>query len=371
MDAKKVFWKAWVSLIAWSTVLALVIALALVITGIIYEFFWLSVFLAVVIIFLPLASIVIIRWQKRVEVPANWEYLYEWSGQKMAPLEPGLYYPFPYFGFLSEESRVLMNKQIIYIMSGSRDGLDSADVEKFVYGSLTDVEPGTGDFIRLKYGVEIQCTDSKKLVYERTDPFGFIAGLAEKEVVKFIKGLSGEDVNDCFVKRNWNKTVINKLQLLIEQETGVKIIRFIPIDVMNTPETEAARRAEEMKKREKAVLEAELKNMEVKEKISAKADGMVTHTINSVKTTAGVNGLVALKFITEKQKLSTIENASKNGQFTYMDSSGSGKLTDASAMGWGFHAHNSNAQPPVKNDVATPDDENQGGKKKVTVNKKK
>lgn len=371
MDAKEVFLKAWISLIAWSTLLALVVALGLVVVGGIFGFFWWAMLVAVIIFFSPLTVMVIIRWQKRVEVPANWEYLYEWSGQVMAPLEPGLYYPFPYFGFLSEESRVLMNKQIIYIMSGSRNGLDSADIEKFAYGSLTDVEPGTGDFIRLKYGVEIQCVDSKKLVYERTDPFGFIAGLAEKEVVLFVKGLSGEDINDQFINNDWDTNLIAKLQSLIEVETGVEIKRFIPIDVMNTPETEAARRAEEMKKREKAVLEAELKNMDVKEKISAKADGMVTHTINSVKNTAGVNGLVALRFITEKQKLSTIETASRNGQFTYMDSSGSGKLTDASAMGWGFHAHNSNAQPSVKNDVAVPDDENQGGRKKITVNKKK
>lgn len=371
MDAKEVFLKAWISLVLGLLALALVIAIAVMVLGGIYGFFWWAVPVALVIFFSPLVIITIIRWQKRVEVPANWEYLYEWSGQPMTPLKPGLYYPFPYFGFLSEDSRVLMNKQIIYIMSGSRDGLDSADVEKFAYGSLTDVEPGTGDFIRLKYGLEIQCIDSKKLVYERTDPFGFIAGLTEKEVVLFVKGLSGEDINDQFINNDWDANLIAKLQTLIETESGVKILRFIPIDVMNTPETEAARRAEEMKKREKAVLEAELKNMEVKEKISAKADGMVTHTIDSVKNTAGVNGLVALKFITEKQKLSTIENASKNGQFTYMDSSGSGKLTDASAMGWGFHAHNSNAQPPVKNDVTTPDDENQGGRRKITVNKKK
>jgi hypothetical protein len=260
-------------------------------------------------------------------------------------------------------------------LSGARDGLDPADIEKYAYGSLTNVEPGTGDFIRLKYGLEIQCVDSHRLVYERTDPFGFIAGLTEKEVIIFVKGLSGERINDEFINFDWQTNLIDKLQSLVELETGVRIIRFIPIDIMNTPETEEARRAEEMEKRQKAVLEAKLVNMEVNKKISAKQDDMVINTINSVKDTAGVNGIVALKFMTERQKLATIETAAGKSNFTYMDSSGSGKLTDASAMGWGFNSHNK-SQPQLqpqspKSDVAIPDDENQGNKKKITVNKKK
>lgn len=373
-NAEEVFLSAWLKWLFLSIAVAFIVAVVVTIVGAVMDFLLIAVLASILIFIIPLTTLIILRWKNRVEVPANWEYLYEWSGEKLLPLIPGLYFPFPYFGFLSDVSKVLMNQQMIYILSGVRDGLSPDDIKKYKYGSQTNVEPGTGDFLRLKYGAEIQCVDSTKLVYVKNNPFSFIAGLLELEVVKFIKTLNSEKVNDRFVKCKWDKRLA-VITASMESEIGVKIIRFVPIDVMNTPQSEQSRREVELKKRERESLKEELLNMEVKKKISVEADEMRSNAIKTIKSDAGVNGVVALKFISEQQKLTTIETASKKGNITYMDSSGSGKLSDSFAMGWGLNAHNSNVNSSPKGsgsaDPDDDDDDDQGTKKSVIVKKKK
>ncbi|MFZ2310119.1 MAG: hypothetical protein WAW11_01085 [Patescibacteria group bacterium] len=368
--AEEVFLSAWLRWLFLSIAVALVVVIVLTIIGTVLDFFWIAILASGLILITPVVTIAILRWKNRVEVPANWEYLYEWSGEKLLPLTPGLYFPFPYLGFLSEASQVLMSQQTIYIFSGVRDVLSTDEIKKYKYGSQTNIEPGTGDVLRLKYAAEFQCVDSFKLVYTKKTPFVFMAGLLELEVVKFAKTLTGEKVNDKFVKYQWDKKLAKAIAT-IEAEVGVKIIRFMPIDVINTSDTEKSRLDVELKKREREVLNEELLNMAVKKKISAEADSTRSNAIKAIKDDAGVNGIVALKFLSEQKKLDTIEVASKKGNITYMDSSGSGKLNDSFTLGWGLNAHNSTSnQSPNGTSVDPNDNGNQGAKKPVTVKKK-
>lgn len=324
--------------------------------------------LVIIMPFIAVIIVVIIRWSNRLEVPAEWNFIFEWNGVVLPPLTPGLYYPFPYFKFLSDGTEVPMNKQMLHILSGVREGLPTEVVEKYVYGSSTNVEPNTGDFLRLMYMAEIKCVNPVKLVYEKADPYGYIVGLLEREVVIFIKKprVANETVNDKFIKNNWYETFFIA-KLIVTQtvnasvydtilaETGIELIKFIPIDVINTPETEESRRDVEMEMRKGEVLKKLLINTTIKKKISAVNDSMRDNSVKTILTNAGVTGEVALNYLNEQKKLDTIQVVGTKGNITYMDNSGKGKLTNARVMGWGLTANNiqnnnqnNNQTPPIK-----------------------
>jgi len=375
MDAKKVFLAAWLKLAFWSTAIALVIALVIITIGVIYHFFLTSLLIAFAMIILPAIVIVIVRWLKRVVVQAKHELVYEWCGEVLEPIKPSIVYPFDYFNFLSDGTLVPMNHQTLFILSGERSGLSQKDIDQFIYGSDTNVEPADGDYVRLKYGVEIECQDSIKLIYEKTDAYSFIAGLVEMKVIIFIKTLSNEGVNDGFAEPDWGTNLITDLAPQILSEVGVKLLKFFPIDVMNTLETEKSRSEVGMERRKGQVLKEKLENIVNYEKpISAEKDTMRTKTLTSIKTEAGVNGLVALKFINEQKKLETIATASQKGNITYMDDSGHGKLNDSFTTGWGFNAFNNGPKSlSSKKDVDIEQDDdnnNQIPKKIITINKR-
>lgn len=379
MNAKKVFRKAWLwlGIVSWLSVI-LVIATACL-------FFEWNLALTALSTLVPIL-IWYLRWNNRLEVPIGWEFVYQWNGQRIEPLKPGLYYPFYYFDMLSSCSEVLMKSQKLNILTGVRTGLSPELVETYNYGSPTNIEPKTGDYVRLMYAAEVKCHNSQKMAYEKTDPFGFIVGLLEQEVIIYIKTLDNEGINDYFVggipSAEWILRVTTKLAPIILNEVGMELLRFIPIDVLNTPETEASRRKVEEKKREKEVLKAELSNMTEKKLIGIEADSIATHAISAkieaIKTKAGVNGVVALKYLAHLDTTQGVVQASQKGNITYMSDAGNSKLTDSFALGWGLNAHQKNDQVVPVNSADKDDeeaDENNNGpkkpKQKVVVNKKK
>lgn len=285
-----------------------------------------------------------LRWQARVEVSAEWELVYEWSGKRIKPFKPGLYYPFPYLGFLNDGILVPTNSQILNILTGSRDeGIKEQldDYEDYEYGSHTNFDPATGDVLKLVYKIEIECEDSLKLVYAKNDPYRYIAGMVEIKIIRYLKSrkLSDEQINDEFSTIDW----MNELRAIIDtikDDVGVEIKAFIPVDVINTPETEESRQGIMIEKRRREFLKEELKNNKVQQKISQIDDFKRVHTITSIIDEAGVHGNKALDYLATEKKLKAVVEAAKEGDMTFMDNSANGNLSGVYSMGWGFNAAN-------------------------------
>lgn len=310
----------------------------------------------------------------RVAVPHTYEYVYEWIGKPLKPFKPGWHYPFPYFTFLSGPAKVPMNDQTLHILTGSREGLDDEIVNLHVYGSSSNIEPNNGDYVRLLYKVVLRCVDSIALVYNHTDPYAYVAGLVEFEVVKYVKGYDSEEVNDQFVKRDWGY-VVNDLNIILPDAVGLELLSFIPMDVLNTPETEEQRRKLNEAKTNTQLLEEEEEQMDKKIKIGKKKDSILRNSIESIKQESGVDGGTALSFLRTERTLETVVEASKHGNFTYMDASGSGKLSEYSALGWGINSHAPKTKQSSKNSDEEEGEENAGGREKkskvkVVKNKK-
>jgi len=299
-----------------------------------------------------------LRLTNRLEVSPELNVIGEWQKRKMEPFKPGWHFPFRYFGFFEEIAEVPMNKQTLFILSGQRDGIEQAVVDQYVYGTASNMEPGTGDFIRLLYRVEIKCIDSLAATYNVDDPYEYIAGVIELNVGLYVHKSDGEEIIDKFTKETLDSIININIQEQILTDTGIKLISFIPVDVINTPEVEAIRRELDHEERQTAINKAKIKNAvqikegdgellkvtlankAIEEDISKKDDQIRTNEIKSIKDATGVSGDEALKFIIKDKTLETIAAASQTGNITYIDDSNNGNLNPAAAMGFAINATN-------------------------------
>lgn len=349
--------------LAWTVLFISIFLLSITVLSTIY-FLGVSGKIFLLLILLPLIFVYLV-WQNKVEVPPKYNFVYEWRGEILDPLEPGWHYVFPYFGMLNEGEEIPMNSQMLYVLSGVRDGLSPKIINQYTFGTASNLEAETGDFVRMMYKLELKCEDPIKLVYEKDDPYGYIASVVEQKVNIYVHGKNVEQINDNFVKEDWNADVnlgIVDVRALILNEIGIDIVSFIPVDVINTPEVEESRRAIEIEIRKKElnnakidndvqlekgkgrVLTATLSNMSKKKSISEKADEIRVNSINAIKTRVGVNSVVALKFATNEKKLDVILEASKAGNITYVDDSNGG-VSQATAMGFALRATNQVTKP--------------------------
>lgn len=360
MDAKKVFFWAWFWL---DVLITLVMAIALIV--ICYNVgYWVSLFS----LFLPSLVVGKLYWDSGISIPTGIERIYEWRGKAMEPLVPGWYHPFKYFGFLKpDEVDVPMNIQTLYILTGTRDGLSSDDFELFYYGTQSDIEPGTGAALRLKYKVDFECVDSIKLRYKHNDPYTYIAGLVESKVNIYVHGLKSEEIIDNFTKTDWHKTLVSDVETESQliNHLGVRLISFIPIDVILSVKAEEWRQLEDAEERKgkimkiainnevmaevekKRILNAQLVNSKKVKELAVINNKIEVDFINDIKNEVGVNSVMALKYAMHKNTLKTVTEASKNSEFAYIDGSGSGDNTIAQAakISMGFRTAGS---APVK-----------------------
>jgi len=347
MNAKKVFFRAWLWLGILSTILLVVILIAIFLAS---KASWYIFFVSLV----PSVIVLWLRWSNRIIVPAKWNHIYEWKGKVLNSLTPGMYFPFVYLGFLNEGIEIPMENQIMHILTGVRDGLSPDIVSQYAYGAQSNAEPNTGDYLRLMYKLEYKCLDSEKLAYNQADPFSYIAGIVELQVNKYVHANKSEDIVDKFTEQNLQTLAIVPDMTSI----GVELISFIPVDVLLTPEIEEVRRALDVERRKKElintevknavlreknkkkVLDVELSNMDVRKKIAGENNKIKVEAINAIKIGVGVNGVVALKMAMKEKTLETIAKASENGSITYIDDSGSGDNTTSQAakFGWGIKA---------------------------------
>lgn len=348
MVGKKVFFKAWMFASIAAMVLAIIAALVAVFLGASTKIFLSLILVPFIILFLFLNN--------RVIVEPGWNYLYTWNGQKMNPFEPGVYYLFPYFGFLTEKAAVPMNRQMIYVLSGSREGLSESTADIYAYGTDSDIEPETGSALRLKYKLEIQCVDPSKLFYNQADSYAYVAGIVELEIIKYVHNHDSEYVIDHFAKELWDNLIVQRLRGVILNDAGIELISFIPGDIILSPENEASRSQVEQENRKleiaaaqlkvdvkkeegrKKILQARLKNMAVQKQIASEENKIRDEEILAIKVAAGVNGIVALNHVTSNKKLDTILEAAKAGGVTYVDDS-KGSLSAASAMSFAINAN--------------------------------
>lgn len=294
--------------------------------------------------------------KSRLAVQPEWNLIAEWKKQKMEPFTPGWHYPFRYFGFFEEIADVPMNKQSLCILSGVRDGFEETILDEYVYGTASNMEPGTGDFLRLLYKVEIKCFDSILTTYNVEDPYEYIASLVELCVGRYVHKNSSEKIIDKFSKQKLSIIPISILEQ-IKTDTGIEIISFIPVDVVNTPETEVFRRTLDQKTRQKDINAIDLKNRvqlekgegEVLQVKLANADienQIRANKLKSIMEKTSVSGEEALKIVMKDKTLETIAKASESGSIVYIDeSNGNNSLNQGASLGFAINATNNQKKP--------------------------
>ena len=320
------------SLFWWGAFLALLVLISLA------SAFFIGVWsLAVLVVAIFIFAITI--WSNRLVVPENWNYIFEWNGEALDPLEPGLYFPFPWFGFLKAKGMVPMNRQTLRVLSGERKGCPEDIIKKYPYGADSNIEPASGDEFKALYHLETQCIYPKKFAYAYDDTYSYVVSLIESVVRDFLGRKSGEEISDNFSSYDWTSIVLNHLYgeetiaAYIEKNLGLRIIEIISIDIILTPEVEELRRKLDESSRKKEIYEAEAVAAESRKKLQAKNDEIT-------KNTAGVNGNKALEFMLGNKKLETMEVVSKNGSNTFIDGAGGGSFAGGTGFGWGFNSQN-------------------------------
>lgn len=299
-------------------------------------------------------------WSNRLVVPENWNYIFEWNGEALDPLEPGLYFPFPWFGFLKAKGMVPMNRQTLRVLSGERKGCPEDIVKKYPYGADSNIEPASGDEFKALYHLETQVVCPKIFAYAYDDTYSYVVGLIESRVRNFLGSKTGEDVSDNFSSYPWKIEVLdsvyggNSLSYYIEENFGLKIIEILSIDIILTPEVEELRRKLDESSRKKEIYEVEVLAAEARQKLQAKNDEITKNTISVIKNTAGVHGNKVLDHIVANEKLKTIEAVSKNGNNVFIDGSSSGGFGNGVAFSWGFDSRN---KPTKSNDEKPSKDE--------------
>ena len=313
--------------------------------------------------FLILIPIVIwfIRRSNRLEVSQGWNVIGEWEKQRMQPFEPGWHYPFWYFGYFDDVSEVPMNKQTLSILSGRREGYEQSIIDEYVYGSASDMDPGTGSALCLLYKADIQCVDSLTANYcVKGDPYEYIADRVEWCVGLYVHARSSEEIIDNFSKETLDSVIPDYIKEDVLLSTGFELLSFFPGDVSFNEETAASRAKEEQLKRKKVenslelenkvqlevgnklILLAELDNRTVIENIAKKDDQIRVNTIKSLKDGADVDGEKALEFIIKEKTLETVKESAQKGNITYIDDSKGGALNQSAALGFAINANNQN-----------------------------
>lgn len=347
------------SLFWWGTFLALLVLISL--ASAVFIGFWCLVVLAAALI-----TFFVALWSSRLVVPENWNYIFEWNGEALDPLEPGMYFPFPWLGFLKAKGMVPMNRQTLRVLSGERKGCPEDIIKKYPYGADSNIEPASGDEFKALYHVETQCTDSKKFAYAYDDTYSYVVSLIESRVRNFLGSKTGEDVSDKFSSYPWKIEVLdsvyggNSLSYYIEENFGLKIIEILSIDIILTPEVEEFRRKLDESSRKKEIYEVEAEAADARKKLQAKNDEITKNTISVIKNTAGVNGNKALDYMTSNKKLETMETVSKNGANTFIDGAGGGSFVGGTGFGWGFNSQN---KSKLNSDGKAENDEKKDDKK--------
>jgi hypothetical protein len=336
------------------------VAIAIVLVIFSFDFWW--IFSALLII----PAVLYLKWEGRLVVDAEFNLIAEWKGEKVEPLTPGIYYPFRYGDFFKLIAKVPMNIQTLHILSGEREGLKDDIVKLYLYGTASNMEPGTGDSVRLLYKLEFKCLNPIALVYTMDNPYDYLAGETELEVSQYIHKNTSEDIVDNFSREGLAQSpdlnIVPKIKDDVLNKIGVEVIAFIPVDVILTPEKEALRRAQEREDNRKPliesqlanavveeagqaqILQAQLNNMEIKKNIAKEHNEIMSNKINKIKADTGVDGATALQFYTKQRTIDVVADASKTGSITYIDdSSNSGTLSQAAALGWAIKSNNNNS----------------------------
>ena len=308
----------------------------------------------------------IMRWSDRLEVPARCKVVAQRRGKLLKVIEPGMYFPFKYFGYFNNIKMYPINNQIFHIFSGERANLDPEVIEEYGWGSHINIVPGTGAPLRFQYDFEFRNDDVEKVAISHDNTYEYLVSIIEEKLNVYAQAHTSEEINDNFATKDWNKDFILAFQRDIFDNTGITILRFIPLRVLNTPKVEASKLSVEEEIRKGEVLKAELNNMGTKKEIAVIDNDIKTAAIDAIMKKTGVDGHTALNHVTELRKQDTLRYAAECGNVTYFE--GKGKLNDASIKGWGWHDHNKGGaftQPKKDSDGAddskTSDDSNAKG----------
>lgn len=309
---------------------------------------------------LPFAIFLYFLWRDSLEIAPECVLVAEWKGKKMEPLRNGYQFPFRFFNLFREIEVVPVNEQVISIFSGRRDGLSEADVEEYRYGMDSDMEPGSGAALRLKYEVRYKCVDPISYCYNTDDALKYLASQVESRVNNYVLGRTSEEVSDGFRKIDLNDNVFLDLRDYLLYKIGIEIVLFIGKDVLFTPETEASRaKLEEEQRKAELIkhqtdndakveegrgkfLDKQLENLKKEKNIAAEKNSILTERVVSI-TNAGVSANEALNFVKKEAVLKAVTEAAKTGGIFYIDENGSkdgsgGKLSDAAALSVAINA---------------------------------
>lgn len=311
MNAKKVFLKAWFWL---GFVITILTAVVLTIISY-YSGYWFML----LGIFLPSLIIIILRWKNRVIVPVEWVYIYTWKGKILEPFTSGVYYIFPYFSFLSEGNNVLMKQQMMRILSGTRDGLPDEIIKLYRYGSRSDMHSKSGSSLRLMYEIAIKCIDPQALVFNVSNVFEYVALAVERRVSIYVRARNSKDIIEKFAAEDWYNKVLAVIKNDVREKTGIDLISFTPVAIINDPLVSKSMLAVEEEVRRGDFLKAKLKNMSSEASISSKNDEIRSNEIRLIKETLNIDGYAALNFLSEQAKWKAFMEISKSGNVVYMD----------------------------------------------------
>jgi hypothetical protein len=352
MLSKRIFSWLWLALFLASSLVLFIIL------KIIISLFAISGwYVLLTLLLLPLFIFLI--WKNRVEVDPETELVVEFFKEKVEPLKNGYHFPQKFLTAYHEKKLVPTNERSLYILSGRREGLEPEDIKLYLYGDNSDMEPGTGDSLRLKYIAVVQCVNSSTFSYRTVDPYGYAANIIEHAVEIYVHSLSSEEIIDGFNKQDVS-IIPNSFLEDILQTTGLEVVKFIPGDPILNPETEKMRIELESKKRQVEITRADADNKVELEKgrrkviderivtadrelqLAAKSNKVVTERIAALKD-SGLSETDALSFIMREKTLETINEASGKGGLVYIDEgSKNGNLSQSASMGFAINAMNNN-----------------------------
>lgn len=303
-------------------------------------------------------SVVVSVLTNRLEVSPEWNVIAEWKKEVMKPFKPGWYYPFPYFGYFEAIAAVPMNKQTVSILSGEKTGLDPQIINEFVYGAASNLGPKGGEPIRLLSKIEIQCVDPILIAYKVDDPYEYAASVIEVYLRRYASDNDNETIIRNFSKQDITIVPIGvRSQLLAD--TGIELISFIPVDVIEDEKTNK-RRSDEYEEQQRSifitaknsndileeqgkggVMKVTLTNKEIEENISKKDDEMLANRVKTIMASTGVSGDEALKIAMKAKTLETVATASESGSIVYIDENGgNGGLSQGASLGFAINATN-------------------------------
>ena len=321
----------------------------------------------------------VLIWSSKIEVPPEYEYVYQWAGEVIAPLKVGYNYVFPYFGLLKGRAKIPMNVQTLSILSGVRDGLSDSVVKEYIYGTASNIEPDGGDAIRALYQVEFQCIDSLKLFYAKSNPYKYIAKIIEFKVSAYLKNPTKEDtegLSDHFLAKDWDAEVLDGRGVLdsVREEIldliGINLIHFVPVDLIFAPNIIVAREKRALEKQRGLLLEEQSANMDKEAEIAKKRNKINGAEIDEIIQRANVSGSEALNHIIKDRTLESITQASKTGNITYIDGSGNGNFAGGAGFGWGLNATNNKSVSEKKSSDNSEEKKSDDKEEKKSDNKK-